>query len=135
MLYSRWSHGPPTYWRTVTPNWYWTRVVPKLSLPSSWSTGACYCTQPWNYNTNRNNMYENLFIKVFLQKSFYWLRHTFEVSRAQLPINKRQKISRYQITNVVKIWFLFLVFARGQKRNKSKFVTKFAGVIVTIIFI
>ena len=29
----------------------------------------------WNYNTTRNNIKENLFIKV------YWIRHTFEVER------------------------------------------------------
>ena len=27
----------------------------------------------WNYNTNRNNMYENSFVKV------YWILHDFEV--------------------------------------------------------
>ena len=28
--------------------------------------------QSWNYNTNRNNISENFFIKV------YWIRHDFE---------------------------------------------------------
>ena len=36
---------------------------------------------------------------------------------------------------VLEIWFLFLDSTKGQKRNKIKFVTKFVGIIVTIVFI
>ena len=35
----------------------------------------------------------------------------------------------------LKIWFLFLVFIKGQKRDINEFVTKFVGIIVTFIFI
>ena len=45
MLDYRWSHNPPTCWRTVTPNWYWTHTVSKFGLQSSWTTGACHYTQ------------------------------------------------------------------------------------------
>ena len=41
----RWSHNPPTYRRTVTPNWYRTHTVPKFGLLSSWITGACHYTR------------------------------------------------------------------------------------------
>ena len=41
----RWSHNPPTYQRTVTPNWYRTHSVPKFGLQSSWMTGACHYTR------------------------------------------------------------------------------------------
>ena len=40
----RWSHNPPTYRRTVTPNWCQTHTVPKFGLQSSWITGACHYT-------------------------------------------------------------------------------------------
>ena len=53
--------------------------------------------------------------------------------RGRLAINKH--ISRYQSTNLLRIWFLLLVSTEGQKRNKSKFATKFSKIIVTIIFI
>ena len=72
-------------------------------------------------------MWENSFIKVFL------IRNGFEVERC-LNINKTKKLFRYGTTNLLKIWFLFLVSKKGQKRNKSKFVIKFVGIIVTIIF-
>ena len=40
-----WSHNPPTYRRTVTPNWYWTHIVSEFGVDSSCITGACHCTQ------------------------------------------------------------------------------------------
>ena len=80
------------------------------------------------YNTNRNNMKENSFIKV------YWIRHRFEADHDSLWTRNRN-ISRYQITNLLKTWFLFLVCKKGQKKDKSKFVTKSVGIIVTTIFI
>ena len=48
--------------------------------------------------------------------------------------SKNRNISRYQITNLLKIWFLFFVFTKGQIRDKSEFVSKFVGIIVMIIF-
>ena len=49
-------------------------------------------------------------------------------SRARLPINKKQT------TNLMKTWFLKLVSKKEQKGDKSEFVTKFAGIIVTKFF-
>ena len=37
-----WSHNPPTYWTTVTLNWYCTHTVSKLCLLNSWVSGACH---------------------------------------------------------------------------------------------
>ena len=54
-------------------------------------------------------------------------------SRARLAINQNKNISRYQTTNLLKTRFLFLVINKGQKEDKSKFVTKFVGIIVTNI--
>ena len=36
--------------------------------------------------------------------------------------------------NLLKTWFLFLVCRKGQKEDKSEFLTKSVGIIVTIIF-
>ena len=41
----RWSHNPPTNWRTVMPNWYWAHTIPKFNVQSSWTTDASYYTQ------------------------------------------------------------------------------------------
>ena len=41
----RWSHTPPTYRRTGTPNWYRTHTVSKFGLQSSWITGAYHYTR------------------------------------------------------------------------------------------
>ena len=43
-------------------------------------------------------------------------------------------MSRYHTTNLLKTIFLFLDCKKGQNENKSKFVTKSVGIIVTIIF-
>ena len=56
-------------------------------------------------------------------------------SRAALVTNKKENISRYKTTNLLKSWFLILVSMTGQKKDKSEFVTKFVGVTVTIILI
>ena len=56
-------------------------------------------------------------------------------SRARLVINKKQHFSCYQTTSSLKIWFLFLVSTKGQKKDKSEFITKFVRIIVTIVFI
>ena len=44
---------------------------------------------------------------------------TYFWSRARLAINKNTNISRYQTTNLLKIWFLFFVSMIVQNRNKS----------------
>ena len=44
-MFYKWSHSPPTYRRTVTPNRYWTHTVPEFDLQSSWITGACHYTR------------------------------------------------------------------------------------------
>ena len=104
-----------------------------LTQIAATETDSCFLVQPLRLRfsrykiTNRNNMWENSFIKVFL------IRNGFEVERC-LNINKTKKLFRYGTTNLLKIWFLFLVSKKGQKRNKSKFVIKFVGIIVTIIF-
>ena len=82
---------------------------------------------PWSYNRNGNNMYKNSFIKV------YWIRYGFEVERDSL-LTKNRNVSYYQTTNLLKTRFLFLVSKKGEREDKRKFVTKFVGIIVTIIF-
>ena len=72
-------------------------------------------------------MWENSFTKVS------WIGHGFEVERDWLQ-TKNRNISRYQTANLLKTRFLFLVCKKWQKEDKSKFVTKYAGIIVTIIF-
>ena len=47
---------------------------------------------------------------------------------------KDRNISRYQTTSLLKTRFLFLVCKKGEKEDKRKFVIKFVGIIVTIIF-
>ena len=47
-------------------------------------------------------------------------------------LNKKQKYSRYQTTNLLKIWLLFLV-SKKKQGDKSELVTKFAEIIVTVI--
>ena len=63
---------------------------------------------------------------------FYWFQHTFKVEQHLLSRYKQKSknISNYQTTNLLKIWFFFLVSAKGQKRDTSKFVNKFAEVII-----
>ena len=43
-------------------------------------------------------------------------------------------MSRCQTTNLLKIRFFFLVCKKGKNEDKSEFVTKSVGIIVTIIF-
>ena len=51
-------------------------------------------------------------------------------SRARLAVNKKNRnISRYQTTNLVKTWFLFLICKKEQKQDKREFVTKSVGMI------
>ena len=54
-------------------------------------------------------------------------------SRARLVINKKQKYFSSRATNLLKTWFLFLIYKKGQKEDKNEFVTKSVGIIVTII--
>ena len=49
-------------------------------------------------------------------------------------MNKKQ-IFCYQNSKFLKIWFLFMVFTKGQKSDQGKFVRKFIGIIITIAFI
>ena len=71
-------------------------------------------------------MQENSFMKVCT-------RHGFEVERDSL-LTKNKNISHYQTTNLLKTWSLLLVFKKGQKHNKTEFVTKSVEIIVTVIF-
>ena len=71
----------------------------------------------WNYNTNRNNMWENSFTKV------YWIWHGFEVEHDLLQ-TKNRNISHYQITNLLKTWFLFL------EPDNSEFLIKSIWIII-----
>ena len=45
---------------------------------------------------------------------------------------QKTNISHYQTTNLLKTRFLFLVFKKGKKENKNRFVTKFVGIIVKL---
>ena len=51
-------------------------------------------------------------------------RHSFSKS-LDLPLHT---------TNLLKTWFLFLVCKKGQKEDKSEFVTKFVGILVKVFF-
>ena len=55
LLDYRWSHNPPTYWRAVIPNWYWTYTVPKFCLQSGWVTGAYCYTRPLRWLSTETN--------------------------------------------------------------------------------
>ena len=45
---------------------------------------------------------------------------------------QKTNISHYQTTNLLKTRFLFLVFKKGKKEDKNRFVTKFVGIIVKL---
>ena len=77
--------------------------------------------------SDHGTMDENYFIKA------YWIRRGFEVE-SDLLQTKNRNISRYQSANLLKTWFLFLICKKGQKEDKSEFVTKSVGIVVTIIF-
>ena len=47
---------------------------------------------------------------------------------------KNKIMSRYQTTNLLKTWFLFLVCKKRQKDGKKEFVTTSVEIKVTIIF-
>ena len=55
-------------------------------------------------------------------------------SKCDLLKTKQINIYRYQTTNLLKTWFLFLLSTKGQKKKKNKpqFVVEIAGIIVTI---
>ena len=82
----------------------------------------------WNYKTSRNNIQENPFIKV------YWILGIHVLSRMRLAITENRNISRHQTTNLLKIWFLVLVSTKRKERNKSEYVTKFVGILITLVF-
>ena len=55
-------------------------------------------------------------------------------SRARLAINKRQKYFSIRDHQLLETWFLLLVFTKGKKEDKNKFVTKSVRLMVMIIF-
>ena len=69
-------------------------------------------------------MQENPFIKV------YWIRYTFEI--AQLAINKKQKYFSWPDHQLAENLILVFGFYEGKIKDKSEFVTKVVGIIVTI---
>ena len=73
-------------------------------------------------------MLENSFITV------YRICYGLEGERDSL-LTKNRNIPRCQTTNLPKTRFLFLVCKKGEKEGKSKFVTKFVGIIYMIILI
>ena len=69
--------------------------------------------------------------KIPLEKSMelVWLWST-----ARLALNRNRDISRYQTTSLLKTLLLFFVCKKGWREDKSEFVTKSVGIIVTDIF-
>ena len=65
-------------------------------------------------------------VRKFVYKSL--LHSAWLWSRARLAINKNINISRYQTTNLLKTWFLFLVCRKGQREDKTEFLTKSIGI-------
>ena len=61
------------------------------------------------------------------------MRYGFEVERDSL-LTKKQKYFSLPDHQLLKTRFLFLVYKKGEKEDKSKFVTRFVGITVTIIF-
>ena len=71
-----------------------------------------------NYNTNRDNITTG-----------------FGMSEVpQLTINKKHKYFSLPDHQLTGNSILFLASTKGQKRNKNEFLTKFADIKVTIIF-
>ena len=66
--------------------------------------------------------------KILLDSALNW-------HRVWLAINKNRNIFHYKATNFLKIWLFFLVFTKGQQKDKNQFVTKFIRIIITITFI
>ena len=124
---SRWSYklaGNKFVSHYVKSNW--NLFLSKMIF--QYITFVKITTKAWNnYNSSRNDVRKS-FYKNLLNSAYLW-------SRARLAIKKSKTISCYQTTNLLKIWFLFLVSMKVQKRNESKLVTKFGGIVVTIIFI
>ena len=104
----------------------------------SWLSFHCrkntYCIESFGIalymklQAKRNDVQENSFIKVYwidipLKKNATCYKQTTEMFFVIRP------------STFLKILFLFFVSTRGQKRDKSKFFTKFVEIIVTIIFI
>ena len=71
---------------------------------------------------------------VAYEKRVYWIQLEFEVEIDSLKANK-QKCIFYQIINLLKNWFLLLVFTKGKQRDKRKFITKYVGIKTTINYI
>ena len=85
--------------------------------------------------------YRNLLINLHIQSEYRKTRTRndsvfahFSRGERDLLLTKNKNISRYQTNKLLKTRSLFLVCKKGEKGDKSKFVTKFVGIIVTIIF-
>ena len=74
--------------------------------------------------------------KSLLNAAWFWSRARLTQPRPpglRLTINKKNRnIYRYQTTNLLKTWFLFLVCKKGQKEDKRGFVTKYTGMILPL---
>ena len=70
-----------------------------------------------NYNTSRNNIIAK-FYKTLLNSAYLCSRARLAKSNNNNNNNKNRNISRYQITNWLKIWFLFFVSTKRETRDK-----------------
>ena len=68
-----------------------------------------------NYNTSRNNKIAK-FYKTLLNSAYICSRA--RLAKSNNNNNKNRNISRYQITNWLKIWFLFFVSTKRETRDK-----------------
>ena len=95
-----------------------------------WSVYSCVRTE-----------YRNLLINLHIQSEYRKTRTRndsvsahFSHGDRDLLLTKNKNIFRYQTNKLLKTRSLFLVCKKGEKGGKSKFVTKFVEIIVTIIF-
>ena len=86
-----------------------------------------YSITTWNYITNWSNMQENFFKKS--------IEFGMSLKSNVTCYKQNRNVFRYQTTDLVKIWFLFLVYTKRKWRGKSEFVTTFEVIIITITFI
>ena len=72
-----------------------------------------------------------------MRKSFYksLLNSACLWNRAGIAVNIKQNYFLLPDLQFAEIWVLFLAYMKGQKRDDSRLVTKFVGIIVTIVFI
>ena len=140
MLDYRWSHNPPTYRRTVTPNWYRSRTVPKFGLQSSWITGACHytCRYTWvPLGPTLANVFmchvENIWVEIcpshfkpiiyrrFLDDTFSLFRSKDHVEKFRNYLNKQHKNKKFtsEIEENGSLSFLDIKISR----ENNKFLT------------